>query len=377
MISLSWQQVNAWRLAQHCLSERLQRRDLLLAVKRTGGIQVQVMSAAEIALGIRVDGLSPRDVQSALWQDRTLIKTWAMRAALHLIPASDLPIYVAARSLSETLNWPHYFNYYGISQTVLEDYLCIAPEILGNQPMRREEFAIAVSERLRSTEIYDLLVTKGWGTPLKPLAWRGDLCFGPNQGQNVTFVNPHKWLNEWQSVEPYSALQEMVRRYLNAFGPATPKDFAMWWGNRITPTRTLFKSLEEELEPVEVEGWQAIALRTTLEPMQNLKASETVNLLPLFDAYTLGLGRGLEIEPILSMNFQKLVYRPQGWISAVVLVDGFIKGVWEYTSQRTQTRIIVYMFSSPTTEVKAGIAFEAERLSKFLNKNIMLEFKLS
>ena len=57
------------------------------------------MSAAELAIGARVDGLPPADVQAALWQERSLVKTWAMRGALHLIAASDLPLYVAARSL--------------------------------------------------------------------------------------------------------------------------------------------------------------------------------------------------------------------------------------------------------------------------------------
>src|SRR5438128_12404152 len=114
--SLKWNQVNAWRLSQHCLSPRLKRQDYIKAVTRTGGIQAQVMSAAELALGARVDGLSPQDVQSALWQDRTLVKTWAMRGTLHLIAASDLPLYVAARSLYETRNWTNYFNYYGITQ---------------------------------------------------------------------------------------------------------------------------------------------------------------------------------------------------------------------------------------------------------------------
>src|SRR5262245_22778116 len=115
--SLAWNQVNAWRLSQQCLSPRLERREYVTSVTRIGGKQAQVMSAAELALGARVDGLSPEDVQYALWQDRTLVKTWAMRGTLHVIAASDLPLYVAARSLYETRNWTHYFNYYGITQT--------------------------------------------------------------------------------------------------------------------------------------------------------------------------------------------------------------------------------------------------------------------
>src|SRR4051794_3210626 len=64
--SLTWQQVHAWRLSQHCLSPRVERQDYLKAVTRTGGIQAQVMSAAELALWARVDGLIRQDVQAAL-----------------------------------------------------------------------------------------------------------------------------------------------------------------------------------------------------------------------------------------------------------------------------------------------------------------------
>jgi hypothetical protein len=47
---LKWEQVNSWRLSQHALSERLKRQDFIMAVTQTGGIQAQVMSAAELAL---------------------------------------------------------------------------------------------------------------------------------------------------------------------------------------------------------------------------------------------------------------------------------------------------------------------------------------
>src|SRR5947209_11986416 len=107
MKALKWHQVHAWRLAQHGLSQRFSQRDFVQAVTRTGGIQAQVMSAAELALCTRVEGLSPHDVQSALWQGRTLVKTWAMRSGtLHLLSASELPLYVAARGFhAEAPNW--------------------------------------------------------------------------------------------------------------------------------------------------------------------------------------------------------------------------------------------------------------------------------
>ena len=375
MKSLQWDQVNAWRLSQHCLSRRLKRQDFLKAATLTGGIQAQVMSAAEMALGTRVDGLTPGHVQAALWRERTLVKTWAMRATLHLLSAHDLPLYVAARSLDEPINWVGYFEYYGMTEAQLETYLAAAPEILDSDPMTREQLAITLEEQTGIPELHDLMISKSWGTPLKPLAWRGYLCFGPNDGQNVTFVNPKKWLGEWQLIDSNEALQEIVRRYLRAFGPATVEEFTHWWGMRLTPARKLFKSMEDELETVDLEGRLTLALPETLDGMQNAASTGTVNLLPLFDAYVLGIGRGSDIEALLPLEYQRQVYRPQGWISAVVLVDGYIKGTWEYKRQRSQTTVKVSMFSSPTASIKQGIEAEVERLSVFWNTTVNLEFE--
>jgi len=373
--SLTWNRVNAWRLSQHCLSPRLTRHNFTLAVARTGGIQAQVMSAAELALGARADGLTPQDVQSALWQERTLVKTWAMRATLHLIRTSDLPVYVAARSMYEARNWLNYFTHFGITEAQYEAFIAAVPQVLGGEPMTRHSLAAAIAEHTGAPELGRLLLSSSWGSLWKPSAWRGDLCFGPSQGRSVTFVGPSQWIGAWQTVEPRLALQEIARRYLGAYGPATPQSFARWWdgGGGIVPARKLFQSIADELEEVDVEGRRGFALRATLESMQSLDTARMVRLLPLFDAYVLGLAH--DIEPILPKAYKPQVFRPQGWISAVVLVDGFITGVWEYAIRGSQTIVKVRMFASPTAAVRSGIAAEAERLGGFLNTKVELTYE--
>ena len=113
---------------------------------------------------------------------------------------------------------------------------------------------------------------------------------------------------------------EIARRYLSAYGPATPDDFARWWGLEASHAKKLFRSLGEEIETVDVEGWQAWALISTLGELKAFEASHSVRLIPQFDAYVVGISR--DCVPVLSQNYKARVYRPQGWISAVVLVDG-------------------------------------------------------
>jgi hypothetical protein len=245
--------------------------------------------------------------------------------------------------------------------------------VLGAEPLTRDELAAAVAEHIGAPEVGKILTSSSWGSLWKPSALRGDICFGPNRGRNVTFVRPSAWLGEWKPVEPQGALQEMARRYLRAYGPARPQDFAVWWdgGGQLSHAKKLFRSIEDELEEVDVEGWQALALRETLEPMRRSDTTGTVRLLPLFDAYTLGIGR--EIEPLLPRARKLEVYRPQGWISAVVLVDGRIEGVWEHKVARSRTAIKVRMFSSPSAQVRKCIEAEAERLGAFWNTEVTLE----
>lgn len=372
--SLTWAQVHSWRLAQHALASRLPRSAYLDAVTRTVGIQAQVMSAAELAIGARVDGLTPLAVQAALWQERTLVKTWAMRATLHLVAARDLPLYIAARRITPTRNWLKYFTYYGITPAQYEAFLAAVPQILSEIPMTREQLATAVAAYLNAPQLSAFLLASSWGSPWKPSAWRGDLCFGPNQGAHVTFVRPAAWIGPWPALDPQAALQELARRYLRAYGPATPEDFTRWWdgGAGLGAARQLFRSLGDEIAAVEVEGWRAVALRSTLEPMQQREPPNEVRLLPLFDAYTLGLGR--DLDPLLDRVHKSRVFRPQGWITAVVLVGGRMEGVWNYDARSAHTVVKVQMFSAPTPAIRDGIAAEVERLAAFWSRKVILEF---
>jgi Winged helix DNA-binding domain len=180
-------------------------------------------------------------------------------------------------------------------------------------------------------------------------------------------------MGKWQPIEPELALQEIGRRYLQAYGPATANDFAFWWGCGKTQAKKLFQSIEEELEEVEVEGWRAFALRATLPLIQSIEPAEQIHLLPLFDAYTIGVPRNC--EPLLAQAYKRQVFNLQGWTFAVVLVNGSIQGIWRSAIRRSQTVIRVNLFSSSTASIRKGIEAEAERLSDFFKTKVLLEYE--
>jgi Winged helix DNA-binding domain len=374
MTVLQWSQVHAWRMSQHGLSPRFSSRDFLQAVSRTGGLQAQVASAAELALCTRVEGLSPRDVQAAIFQDRTLVKTWAMRGTLHLLTASELPLYVAARDWQLTASWSNYFAEFGLTTAAQQDaFLSAIPHVLEQGPLTRPHLADAVAKHTGIAHARDFILSSSWGSPLKPSAYRGELCFGPGQGKTVTFMNPRASSEEWQRVEPQLALAELARRYLWAYGPATADDFRVWWGCGKTLAKSLFRSIVEELEAVEVEGWRAFALRATVPLIQSVAPTEQIHLLPLFDAYTIGAPpRGG--EPLLAPAYKSQVFNQQGWTFAVVLVNGSIQGVWDSTIRRSHIVAKVQLFCPSTAAIRTGIEAEAQRLCHLFEKEVVLEY---
>jgi hypothetical protein len=62
------------------------------------GAHAQILSAAELSIGRRIAGATRVDVQRALWEDRTLVKTFGPRGTVHLLAAADLPMWTGALS---------------------------------------------------------------------------------------------------------------------------------------------------------------------------------------------------------------------------------------------------------------------------------------
>ena len=62
------------------------------------GAHAQVLSAAELSIGRRIAGATRADVQRALWQERTLVKTFGPRGTVHLLPPRTWPMWTGALS---------------------------------------------------------------------------------------------------------------------------------------------------------------------------------------------------------------------------------------------------------------------------------------
>jgi hypothetical protein len=282
---LSWQQVHAFRLARHHLTERAPKQELERVVRDICGVQAQVMSAAELQVAVRVN-CTVEDVRAALWKDKKLVKTWLMRGTLHLVPSKDLPLYSAAMSTYGMRNTNAWLKWMQITEPELMELIDAIGRALDGQPLTREELIAKVGKG--RPERIQLAMKSGWGGVLKPVARKGLLCFGPNRGQSVSFVRPELWLGRWRDMDPDAALIEVARRYVRAYGPATKRDFTRWWGTWPGVGNTAWAGLAGELVRVSIEGQPADMLASELGHATEPENSPSVHMLPAFDPYLMG-----------------------------------------------------------------------------------------
>jgi winged helix DNA-binding protein len=360
---LTWEQVRAWRVARNHLDTRAPRRKLLDVVSDVGAIHAQVQSAAELSLWARVEDVTSKDIREALWKRRTLVRTWSVRGTLHLHRASDLPLYAAALSTNDRWWKGAWLRFVGLSADELDALLKAIRSALTDRPATREELTEKVARKV-GPHVRERMAS-GWGELLKPAAFRGWLCSGPPRGQNVTFVRPDRWLRAWKEVDGDRALEEVFRRYLRTFGPATHEDFAAWWGIPPPPARRVRLALDSELEQVDVEGTTGWVGPKELRRMQELEAPSTVRLLPNFDAYVMGFRQR---ERMVEKRLFDRVFRKAGWISPVVLVDGRIAGVWKHERGSRGIEVGVQRFGRLGAADRKGIEEEADRLGRFLGE---------
>jgi hypothetical protein len=371
---LTWGQLLAWRTRRQHLAARAPRSDALRVVGDIAGLHAQLASSAELTLWARVDGLEPGFVDRALWEQRTLVKTWAMRGTLHLLPSAELPMWVAAQAMlkprHETGAW---LRYHGLTREQAEAMLAAIPEALDGRSLTREELAAEVSRITGVAGLQDKL-RGGFGDLLKPAAFRGELCFAPGDGRAVRFTRPDRWLRAWTAVDAGEAARDVARRYLAAYGPANREAFARWFGSP-SPAQAgrWLAGLGDEAVTVEVGGEPALMLAADVAEAAAAEPTDAVRLLPAFDHYVVAAPR--DADAVLGAAERPRVYRPQGWLSPVLLVGGRMAGVWSHEKRGAAVAMSIEPFGRISKAVRAAAEAEAEALAAFLGGTLELAWQ--
>ncbi len=368
IVNLSWQQALAWRMGRHHLVDRAGREDLLAVVERLCGLHGQVLSAVELALWARVDGLDRTDLQDALWEQRTLVKLWAMRRTLHVFATRDLGLWIAGLRGDDR---PHLKSW--MEPSDLYAATDLVGKLLDGKLLTRAELVEQV-ERAGSKPLVDYVAGNWGGAALKRASFQGRLCFAPSLGPQVRFTNPAGWIDGGVTVPaPGAARLEIARRYLTAYAPATAGELGGWFGGAGRHGAQLLTELGDEVVQVELDGKSYWILARDLAELASTQPKNVARLLPGFDQWV--VGSSCRLPAMLDQVHRPRVRRMQGWISPVLLVNGKIVGVWK--QQRKGNRLLVELepFGRLPKWAVSKLEAEAVRLSSFLGGSLELTWR--
>jgi hypothetical protein len=360
--------VLAWRLRRHLLYPlgTLAPHEV---VERLCGVQAQVPSSAELAVRLRREGSRAGEVQAALREGR-LIRTWAMRGALHLLEPRVGAAFLALIADAKPWARPSWVRYFGMDEGQLDKLRRAVDRALEHRTLTREELIAAVAARPGLAGIAEGL-RSGWGMLLKPLAWQGELCHGPSQGNRVTFMRPADASPAWKGLPDMDMAPGLaITAYLGVHGPATPERFGQWLAGGAFGTRKLrgwLSSLGDTITQVDVDGETAWALSRDIPDLLATRPASTVRLLPGFDQWV--LGPGTADDHVVPAARRSLVSRQAGWISPVVLRNGVVAGTWELDAETVR----MTWFREAGTVPGPAVEAETARLGDILDRQLRLE----
>ena len=324
-------------------------------------VQAQYTLAARLALRARCPDLAMVEIDAALRQERSLIRTWCLRGTLHLVAAEDLTWLLALLAPGLIRGGARRRAELGLDEATGRRGVRYLAELLrADGPLTRTEIA----GRLATQDI----PTAGQATIhlIGLAALEGVACYGPDREGEPTFVALDNWIEAGPTLPPEEAAVELARRYLAGYGPATPEDMATWSGLRLDQVRCAWQRLASHLLEVTIRGSSAWLLRQDAGRLEApAPLPSVVRLVPGYDPYLLGYrSRDLVVDP----PYARQIHPGGGVLHSTILLNGHAAGTWQSSRRRGRVEVDLRPFA-PWGEWEPQIEAEVRDVIRFLEQH--------
>ena len=333
-------------------------RPVLATVEHLVGLQAQIPLNPYTALWSRLDGFRPEEL-AALLVDRQVVRIVVMRGTLHLVTADDcLLLRPLVQPILEREMARHGEHGGTLRGADLEPVTAFARELLGRRPHTGAELRAALAERFPGADAAALAFACRNRLALVQVPPRG--LWG-RSGQ-VTTTTAESWLERPLAIDP--PVDEVVVRYLRAFGPATTADVAAWSG--LTGMREVVERLRPRLRAFRDErGRELLDLPDAPRPHADTPAPP--RFLPEYDNVLLSHADRSRFAT--DEDRRRLLASDAPPVRGSVLVDGSLGATWsiERSGPSAGGTVVVRHVGRLTTALREALASEGLDLVRFLD----------
>jgi hypothetical protein len=314
-------------------------------VEHLVGMQAQEPRDPYLGLWSRIEQFQPPHLEAALL-DRSLVRMVAMRGTIHLLTASDaLGVRHLFQPVLDAEMARHSQHKAALATADLEAVRAFASRRL-HEPLTLPRLRDELAQRFPEHDPAALAFACRNTVPLVQAPPRG---LWQRSGAVAYVAAPH-WLG---APETKIALEDLVLRYLRAFGPATVADISTW--TRLTGLRAVVDRLRPDLRT-----WRDEAGRELFDVPDGLIVGEDVDapvrFLPEYDNVLLShKDRSRVIPPGASALYDR--ERPG---TGSVLVDGVVKATW-WRDRDTRPARLTILHHGLSNAWRGKVVSEAER----------------
>jgi hypothetical protein len=360
--------LNAAPLTLRALNRATLSRQLLLrrdprsaaaAVGHLAGLQAQAPLAPYVGLWTRLAGFRPEDLKTLL-TERSVLRAHLMRNTVHLVSARD---YVAFRPLFQPLMDRALSGNFGrrLAGVDLGELREVSAALLAAGPLTRTQLASQLAARWPGHDPAALAYAATHRLPLIQVPPRG--LWG--QSGPAAFTLATAWLAGRTSPEPEPepeparSAEQLVLRYLAAYGPASVADVQAWSG--LSRLREVTERLGPQLRPLAGPGGAEL-LDLPGAPLPDPGVPAPPRFLPEYDNLLLSFADRTRVIP----HGRPVPLPPgHGAATGTLLVDGAWQADWKITRNADRAVLEITPFTRLTAADEEAIAAEGARLIEF------------
>lgn len=349
---LSDRALNRATLARQWLLSR-QDTSALHALEHLIGLQAQAPMPPYYGLWCRLEHFRA-DELSTLLLERQAVRLVLMRGTVHVVAAQDaLPLRTLVQPLMDRDLRRNTTYSALVAEGDLSELTATGQDLLGQQALTLPELRSKLAELYPERQPNALSQALRSLLPLVQVPPRG--VWG--QSGQPKLMTAEGWLG--QPLAAPLTLDDLARRYLRAFGPASPADMGQWCG--LTRLGEVFEHLRPQLVTFrDTGGTELFDLPDAPRPSQDTPAP--VRLLPAFDNLLLSHAKR---RRVMSEEAQNRVFAVKnGVFPHTILIDGFVAGTWRIELGRKDAKLTLELFQPATKDTKDQLGAEAHRLLK-------------
>ena len=328
------------------------------AVEQLVGLQAQVPANPYVALWSRLEAFRPEQLSDA-FEERRVVRISVMRSTIHLVSADDCLVLCPLTQPVLDAELARHPEFGPVLRGVdLAPVFEVARRLLDDGPQSLAHLRAALGERFPRPDAGALAYACRCKLALVQVPPRG--LWG--RSARPAYATAESWLGRPLVERP--SLDEVVLRYLGAFGPATAADVATW--SRLTGLAAVLERLRPRLETFRDErGRELFDLLDAPRPGESVPAP--VRFLPEYDNVL--LSHADRSRMVRAGVREGLAGRIEGLNHGSVLVDGFFTGMWRPEG----TELVVRLGARLSKRASAAVVAEGRRLLRFLGDQTVAE----